>query len=254
MNGAWPEAWAWRRTDAYQAGELQIEIYPSGETTVGKIPIIWCHGFSLLSLPAQVVAGTPYWERLALIAERTRCPVVAADLGGNLWANTTARTRFTTLRTWLAANIGCRGDKFFAAGESMGSTLAAFEAWTNPVACVGYWLRAPIVAFQTFHDSNPGGLAASMEAAYTNLAGLVAAYPTIDPSVVANRAALATFGERGRIDWTDEDEFIAPTIPQAYAPLVGAHALQRHGNHAANLYTPPEPVADWIASVIDEFS
>jgi hypothetical protein len=245
-----PEAWSRREVGLYQAGEAQVEIYPSGAGPTGRIPIIFCHGFSLLTFPSHAVTGEPYPERLGLIAERTGCPVIAADLGGNLWGNTTARTRFSTLRTWLGANRGLRTDKFFVAGESMGSILALQQAWTNPVACVGYWVRAPIVAMQTFHDANPGGLAASMETAYTNLAGLVAAYPTVDASVVANRVALSTFGQRGRIDWTDEDEFIDPDIPAAYAPLVGAIGVQRHGDHAANLWTPVEPVADWIASVI----
>jgi hypothetical protein len=246
-----PEAYSLRDVGLYQAGEAQVEIWPSGQGAVGKIPIIFCHGFSLLTFPAHIVTGAPYPERFGLIAERTGCPVVTADLGGNLWANSTARTRFATLRTWLGANRGLRTDKFFVGGESMGSILAALMAWTNPVACVGYWLRAPIVGVQAFYDANliPNpGLTASMDAAYTNHAGLVAAYPTIDPA--QNSTALSTFGQRGRIDWTDEDEFIAPAIPQAYAPLVGAHGFQRHGDHAANLFTPVEPVADWIASVI----
>jgi pimeloyl-ACP methyl ester carboxylesterase len=246
-----PEAWSRKETGLYQAGEMQVEVWPNGEGAAGKIPIIFCTGFSLLAQPAAIVTGEPYPQRLGYIAERTGCPVVCADLGGNLWANTTARTRFSTLRTWLGANRGLRTDKFFVAGESMGSILALLMAWTNPVACVGYWVRAPIVAVETFHDANPGGLAASMEAAYTNLAGLVAAYPTIDPNVAANRLALATFGQRGRIDWTDEDDFIAPTIPQTYAPQVGAIGVQRHGDHDANLRTPVEPIADWIASVIE---
>lgn len=249
-----PEAWQWRRVGAYTANELSIEVYPANEGTVGKIPIIWCHGFSLLSLPAQVIAGAPYWERFGLIAERSGCPVIAADLGGNAWANSTSRTLFGTLRTWAAANIGVRGDKFFSGGESMGSLLALNMAWRAPVECVGYWVRAPIVAMQTFHDANPGGLAASMEAAFTNLAGLVAAYPTVDPSVAANRNALATFGPRGRIDWTDQDEFIAPAIPMAYAAAVGAVGEQRHGDHGANLFTRPAVVADHIRRVIATYA
>jgi hypothetical protein len=107
---------------------------------------------------------------------------------------------------------------------------------------------------QAFYDANlvPNpGLTASMDTAYTNHAGLVAAYPTIDSDTVANRLAMATYGERGRIDWTDEDEFISPAIPQAFARSVGAIGVQRHGNHDANLYTPVEAVADWIAGVID---
>jgi hypothetical protein len=253
MTSHIPEAWSLRETGLYQAGEMQVEVWPNGEGAAGKIPIIFCTGFSLLAQPAAIVTGEPYPQRLGYIAKRTGCPVVCADLGGNLWANTTARTRFSTLRTWLGANRGLRTDKFFVAGESMNSILALLMAWTNPAACVGYWVRAPIVAVQTFYDANlvsAPGLTASMDAAYTNHAGLVAAYPTIDPAQQANSTALSTFGQRGRIDWTDEDEFIDPDIPAAYAPLVGAYGVQRHGDHAANLWTPVEPVADWIASVI----
>ncbi len=249
-----PEAYQRRDTSTYQAGETHIEIWPNGASAVGRIPIIFCHGFSLQANPCLIASGAPYWQRFAYIAERTNCPVIVADLGGNTWANTTGRARFTALRTWLAANRGLRGDKFFAAGESMGSILAAIEARLEPVACVGYWLRAPIVGVQAFYDANVGpnpGLTASMDAAYTNHAGLVAAYPTIDSDTVANRLAMATYGERGRIDWTDEDQFITPTIPQTFAEAVGAIGVQRHGNHDANLYTLVEPVADWIAGVID---
>lgn len=248
-----PEAYEIRRIGAYVASELQVEIYPAGNSTVGRIPIIFCHGFSLLTLPAQVASGGSYSERFGYIAERSGCPVVAADLGGNTWANTTGRSRFDTLRTWLGANVGLRTDKFFAAGESMGSILAALEARLNPVACVGYWLRAPIVGVQAFYDANlvPNpGLTASMDSAYTNHAGLVAAYPTIDSDTVTNRTAMSTFGQRGRIDWTDQDQFISPSIPKTFAAAVGAIGVQRHGDHDDNLFTPVAAVADWIRGVI----
>lgn len=247
------EATQIRRIGAYTGGELQIEIWPANNNAVGRIPILFFHGFSLITNPCQIVAGEPYWDRLATIAAVTGSPVVAADFGGNTWANTTARTLVATMRTYLGT-LGLRTDKFFASGESMGSLLAMLMAWTDPVACVGYWVRASIVAAQTFHDANPGGLASSMEAAYTNLAGLVAAYPTMDPSNATNRTKLATFGQRGRIDWTDEDEFIDPSIPAAYAPQVGAIGVQRHGDHAANLYTPTLEVAEWIRGVIDTYA
>lgn len=245
-----PDAWSWKRTDAYTAGELQIEIYPNARKATGRVPIIWCHGFSLLTQPASVVSGTPYWERLALIAEYTGCPVVAADLGGNAWANSASRTLFGTLRTWLGANIGCRTDKFAVGGESMGVLLAANMAWRDPVACVALWMRAPIVAMETFHDANPGGLAASMEAAYTNLAGLVAAYPTVDPAVAANRAILQSLGPRTRIDYRSDDEFIDPTILESYATQTGCLAYARRGDHEANLFTDQVGVAEWFESMI----
>ncbi len=249
-----PEAWRWARVGAYTAGELQVEVYPAGGSVAGKTPIIFAHGFSLLSQPSVIMQGKPYVETFGLIAERTGCPVVAADFAGNPWANDTAIGLWGTLRTWLAANIGVRADKFFACGESMGSLLALNLAWRNPVACIGYWVRAPIVAMQTFHDTNPGGLAASMEAAYTNLAGLIAAYPTHDPAVAANRSILASFGRRGRVDWTGDDEFISPEIPRAYVAATGALGYQAHGNHNANSFTPPLKVADWITSVLAAYA
>lgn len=249
----WPEAWSWRRVGAYTAGELQIEIYPGTTSPVGKVPIIFCHGFSLLSQPAAVIGGTPYYERFGLIAEITGCPVVAADLGGNTWANSTARTLIGTLRTWLGANIGARTDKFGIAGESMGSILAANMAWRAPTECVALWLRAPIVAVEMFYDVNlvPNpGLTASMDAAYTNHAGLVAAYPSIDPAVAANRSILASLGPRTRVDYTTDDQFIAPEIPGAYVTETGADGHVGPGDHDANLWTPHVEVAEWFGRMI----
>lgn len=250
---AWPSAWSTRRVGVYTASELQIEIYPAGETSVGKVPIIFCHGFSLLAQPAAVIGGAPYWERFGRIAELTGCPVIAADLGGNGWANAASRTLFGTLRTWAGANIGTRTDKFGAIGESMGSILAANMAWRSPAECVALWLRAPIVAVQAFYDANlvaNPGLTASMDAAYTNHAGLVAAYPTIDPANATNRAILASLGPRTRVDYTIDDQFIVPEIPAAYVAQTGADGHSGPGDHDANLFTPRLPVAEWFRAMV----
>lgn len=72
--------------------------------------------------------------------------------------------------------------------------------------------------------------------------------------MAANRNALSTFGPRGRIDWTGDDQFIDPSIPAAYAAAVGAVGAQRHGNHEANLYTQPAVVADHIRQVIATYA
>jgi pimeloyl-ACP methyl ester carboxylesterase len=237
----------------YSANELQIEIYANSTSAAGKVPIIFCHGFTLLAHPAAGVAATPDWERFGMIAEITGCPVVAADFGGNTWANPTARGLVGTLRTWLGANIGARTDKFGIAGDSMGSLLAANIAWRDPVACVALWMRSPIVAAQVFHDHvavvEPG-LAASMESAYTNLAGLVAAYPSMDPAVTANRSILASLGSRTRVDYSTDDELISPDVVDQYVADTGALGVVRPGGHSANLYTPPVLVAEWFRDLI----
>jgi len=249
-----PDAWSWKRIGAYTANELQIEVYPGDRSPAGRIPIIWCHGFSLLAQPSASVQGGPWWPRLAYIAEVTGCPLIAADLGGNAWSNATARTLFGTLRTWIGANLGCRTDKFAVGGESMGSILAANMAWRTPAECVALWMRAHIPAMQTFHDVNLvpfPGLSLSMEAAFTNLAGLVAAYPTVDPAAAANRAILASLGPRTRVDYRSDDQFIAPELVEQYARDTGCIAVAGRGDHDGNLYTDQVAVAEWFRAMID---
>lgn len=251
MN-ALPRASSIRRFGVYAASEWQVDIFPTWRSATRAVPFIWCHGFQLLPNAGLAVRATPYWERFAAIAAAAGCVICSADLGGSsTWSNDTAIARINTLITHLNSNLGTRTDKVFIGGESMGSGLALNWAWRNPVKVAGIWVRAPITRMQSFHDRNGGGLAASMEAAYTNLAGLTAAYPTHDPAVAANLATLTGLGNRTRLDAVANDEFIPSTDPILYQIQTGCELnMMPTGGHAGNLFTPVDEVAEWVRATI----
>lgn len=238
-----------RRFGAYVASEWSVEITPVWRSTTRAVPFVWCHGFQLLGSAGLTARAYPYWPQLSKIAHAAGCVILSADLGGSAtWANDTAIARIDTLISWAASNLGTRTDRVFIGGESMGSLLALNWAWRNPVKVAGIWVRAPITRMREFHDLNPGGLAATMEAAYTNLAGLIAAYPTHDPA--QNMGALGGLGYKTRLDATASDELIVSTAPILYQRQTGCHLEMRPGTHGDNLYGPWDEIAEWVAATI----
>lgn len=239
------------RFGVYQASEWQVEITASWRTSRRQMPIVWFHGFGVdgrvVRRGTATIPGATYYDRLSLLAERLGTVLVSADFGGvSTWANPTAQTRFATMMTWLGTNLGVRTDRYILAGESMNSLLALNLAWRNWSKVAALWLRGPITRMQAFHDLN-AGLGAFMEAAYGNLAGLVAAYPTHDP--VQNMAALVTLGPVTRLDFTAGDEFIPATWAPEYAAATGALARLHPGTHEDNTRFDHAEVADWLADV-----
>lgn len=252
-------AYSTRRVGAYVASETQIEYKSALRSPAGLVPIIYCHG---LLASAVDLRKTSYVPRFKAIAELAG-PVLVADLGGlATWANDlvvlASTGRIDTLITWAGTNLGTRTDKVFLAGESMGSLAALNFAWRQPTRIAGLWLRAPITRMQELHNRLLGhptlsGIPASMETAYTNIAGLSAAYPTHDPADPANTTAqgvLASWGSRIRLDATADDEVVPSTEPVLFANTYGTELHMRPGDHAANLDTPIVEVAEWIAATI----
>lgn len=254
-------AWTRRRVGAYVASETSIEYLSSLRSPAGQVPIIYCHG--LLST-AAMLRHAVYTERFKAIAEVTGCPLIVADLGGVItWANDTivapTTGRIDVLIAWAGTNLGTRTDKVVIAGESMGSLSALNWAWRNVTKVAAVWVRAPITRMQETHNRLLGhptlaGIPASMEAAYTNIAGLTAAYPTRDPADPANttgHAGLRSLARRTRLDATSEDEVVASTEPVLFRNTYpGVELHMRPGDHAANLHTPTIEVADWMRSMI----
>lgn len=252
-------AYSTRRVGAYVASETHVEFKSSLRDITGMVPIIYAHG---LLGTANDMRKAPTSQRLLAIAERAG-PVFAADLGGGVtWANDTVVAsggRIDQLITY-AGTLGCRTDKVIIGGESMGSLAALNWAWRNVTKVAAVWVRAPITRMQETHNRLLGhptlsGIPATMEAAYTNIAGLTAAYPTHDPADPANstgRAGLTSLARRTRMDATANDEIVPATEPILYRnsyPGVDLH--MRPGDHASNLYTPIAEVAEWMRAMLE---
>jgi pimeloyl-ACP methyl ester carboxylesterase len=239
------------RLGAYQAGESQVHYVRGDDVTTRRIPIVWCHGFSLFSGLAlgQQHLQRPYHRWFEELCAVTRRPVLIAELGGgSTWANSTAQARVETLLTWAGTNLGVRTDRIVLAGESMGSLLAFNLAWRNQPRTAALYCRAPITAMDAFHDRN-AVFAPLMEAAYGGLAGFNAALAANDP--INNRALLAGLGPRTRLDYALSDEFIPPAEVLAHAAGTGVTEVHaQYGTHVDILEMDPTPVADWLADVL----
>jgi pimeloyl-ACP methyl ester carboxylesterase len=251
-------AWSRRRIGDYVASETSIEFLPDVRRVAGQVPVVFCHG--LLGTAADLRKGKTATQ-LKAIAEIAETVVLAADLGGVItWGNDTVvlptTGRIDVLVAKAAVNLSTRTDKVFICGESMGVVNATNWSWRQPTRVAGMWLRAPITRFQETHNRllDPAlgqtGIPATMESAYTNIAGLSAAYPTHDPAVAANLAILASLGSRTRLDATADDVIVPATSPVLYANQTGAELHMHPGDHAANIDTPIEEVAEWVRSMI----
>lgn len=247
--------WSIERTGAYVASERQVEITGNWRRARGQIPIVFCRGFLsngwTLRRGAGTVRGEDYFRPWGVLAERLGTVVLGADLlNSSTWAlDSVVGTggRIDQLITWAGANLLTRTDRIIIAGDSMGSLEALNWAWRNHVKVVAIYVRAPITAFQAFWNAN-AVFQPIIDAAWTNHATWLAGLPTHDPA--QNMAALGVLGRRTLLQYTGQDELIAPTLITAYAEATGATLHYGYGNHEANVFAPGEPVADWLSDLI----
>ena len=221
---------------------------------VGKVPIIYAHGFSLANPIPLYIQNRNQFDFLEAMARFTGSPVLVPYLGGlATWGNDTQHTRFGTAITWAGTNLGTRTDKAFVCGESMG-TLITNWIWRNPSLFCGAYLLDPIMALEAFRVRNSATFTSSIYAAYTNQAGYEAALPTHDPSAAANKAVLASFHDRIRLDYMESDEYIPPAEVEAYAASIGCWSQSYPGNHAAGFDINHEDAVAWVRRTIRMYS
>lgn len=240
------------RVGAYAANESQLEVTGQWRQARGQVPILFCRGFlsngwtMRRGVPGSI-RGADYFRPWATIADALGTVVLSADLGGaSTWAiDTVVGTagRIDTLLAWAGTNLGVRTDRVVIVGDSMGSLEAANWAWRNHQKVVAMYLRAPIVRFEGFYNAN-AVFQAVIDGAWTTHGAWVAGLPTHDPA--QNMGALAVLGPRTLLQYTGQDELIPATWPVEYAEATGAMLHYGYGDHAANLYAPGEPVAEWL--------
>lgn len=144
--------------------------------------------------------------------------VYCGDLGGTqTWGNATSVTASVAALDVLDTET--TGTPL-AVGFSMGATSVLNTAWRNTTRIGRMALVVPVLDLQDIHDNNRGGWAASLEAAYTNLAGLQAAYASRSPVLrVADTIAL---GVDLGIWYSTNDPVCLPAITEDWAGDVGA--------------------------------
>jgi hypothetical protein len=193
--------------------------HKSGKAT-GGVPVILCHGYigSGLQWADVSVTGTtaPRIGRAGITAYGT-------DNGGaSTWGNAAMVSAIDDTITWGAANYGTRTDLAALIMLSHGVTALNW-IWRNPTKLVAASLCIPATSLVGLHDRDPGGLGiqASIDAAYVDHAGYLAAISTRDPSHVDNMALLAPLAAKMQIWASSNDNVCIPAETTAFATGTG---------------------------------
>lgn len=228
-------------TTGYTGSEVAIVMH--GRQMPGGTAVIACHG---LLAGASQFQGTEGYV-LRELADRYEVTSVAADVGGTAtWGNDTAIAAVDTLVAHMGSTWNTRTTTVAFYGISMGALLALNWALRNPTKISALALLAPVVSLQGIHDRDPAGATASIETAYTDGAGYLAALPTHDPSTAANLVALRALAPRTRLWYSTDDTTVVPAEVLAYAAATGC-ALDSMGavGHASTLLAQGT-AAQWL--------
>lgn len=228
-------------TTGYTGSETAIVM--AGRNRPGGTAVVACHGLLAGATQFQGTEG----HALRTLADRHEVTSVAADVGGTAtWGNDTAITAVDTLVAHMGStwNTSTTGVAFY--GVSMGALLALNWALRNPTKIVALALVAPVVSLEGIHDRDPSGAAASIETAYTNEAGYLAALATHDPSTAANLVALKALAPRTRLWYSTDDTTVVASEVLAYAAATGC-ALDSMGavGHASTTVAQAT-AAQWL--------
>jgi dienelactone hydrolase len=243
--------WRYTRTGGYTPSEEHITMLGSGYSVgdAGRV-IVYAHGAggNGAVLQADVRADL---ERYA-----DRGYVVSAPfLGGAApWGNPACVDAIDALLVYLHDTYGADVTRPMFIGDSHGGPCVLNWAVYNaagPARLGAAVLRVPAIAMQQMHDTNVAGVAAGMEAAYTNLAGLVAAYPTRDPSNPEHAVRIAASGiaTRCRLDYNETDPFVRAADVRRFSALSGIEARVLGGpSHDPWAYVNVSDQLAWLRS------
>lgn len=243
-------------TGGYTPSEPHVTFTAANYAGSGGQPVIWCHGANATITQVQDSVSVDARLDLDKLADRG-CVVSASNLGGaTTWGNDTGLASIDGQLTFLAASAAAGGygttGKVILIGDSHGAAVALNWAVRHASQVGAIVLRVPAVALQRIHDRNALGLAASMETAYTDLAGLVAAYPTRDPSHPTMSALLVSSGlaSKMRCWYAVSDPVILAAEVLAFAAAIGCQATPMTApSHAPWGYVDVPEQLQWIRSV-----
>lgn len=226
-----------------KAAETDLIVRPYGHQVGGGATAV------LVALPHNYgpdsYMGADEQAGLADAGYCTITPGPASPAVGQSFGNDAAIDSFDKAWTYATATLGCRSDRVFLVGMSMGGLLCGNWARTHTSVVAGIALVTPAVDLTWVH-----GLSApyptEVDAAYTDHAGYLAAVSTHSP--VAYAASIASVPVR---IWYSTDDTLAPlSQQQAFQTAHGNTTLVSLGaaGHNPSAATGTE-LADWFATL-----
>jgi hypothetical protein len=237
------------RSGGYTPSEEHLEIVASNHlnATAGRV-ILYVHGAG----GNNVIEGADVRRDLNLYANRGHV-IGAALLGGaTTWGNAASVSAIDAYLTYLNSTFGANVTYPWFIADSHGASIVLNWAVRNPTRLGAATLRVPAIALRRIHDSNVASLAANMETAYTNYAGLLAAYPTRD---ALHHEFIATYkasgiADRVRLEYNKADPIVARADVEEFAALTATPIRDMMGpSHDPWAYTDPLEQYDWFRGV-----
>lgn len=235
----------------YRSSENML-IVRSKYGLAGRIPIFYCHGFTL-DLPgmyATYLDTTLAGDDIREIAH-AGYPVIVADYGGgSTWGNDAHWQSIDQAVTWCGSNLGTRTDVIGLAADSMGFLGIANNAHRS-IARVGMiWARVPCCNLEQFRIRNNATFGGAIDGAYGGNPAYLAALPTHDPSASALVATLKTLNKRIFLQATISDELIPTSEIFTYASAVGATVRTYPGTHVSGFQLPTGEAAEFVTQTL----
>lgn len=237
------------RTGGYTPSEQHVEIIAATHHTsnAGRV-ILYVHGAG----GNNAIDAADVRRDLELYAGRGHV-IGAGLLGGAVtWGNAASVSAVDAYLTYLGATYGCDVTLPWFIADSHGASIVLNWAVRNPTRLGAATLRVPAIALQRIHDSNVFSLAAGMETAYTNLAGLVAAYPDRDALHATFIATYLASGinDRVRLEYHRNDNIVNPVDVEEFARRSATPIRDLMGPaHDPWIYTDPVEQYEWFRGV-----
>lgn len=225
--------WSHRDYGAYVANEYSTVITGHDYKPAKARPIIWFGG---LATDREFLDAAFSGPQIApKVAEYGNCAIFQGEMGGLLWGSDTAQTRIGQAWSYVKTLTGCATDKMILVGLSKGVLGCLNYARNNPTKVAAVVGMIPAVNLQNVYTDTGVPGQTSIEAAYTDHAGYLAALATHDPSL--NIETHATQGIPMKFIYGDADTVVRPADILEFAEGVGAETQAiAGGTHTS---TPP---------------
>lgn len=226
--------WTRSGVGAVSVGEAYTTMLPKYPKAVGTTSgVLYCHGNGGTGPEVLVPAFSNLLSPVATVGY----PVLSGDWGGvSAWANDTAISRVSTGRTYSQASLGAKSGKIVVTGASMGGLTALAWAAANPtlVSCAVLFL--PVINVSDVVAYNRGGLAATVNAAYSGGWSEATYGATHNPITMA--AAGKYSGLPILLFYGTTDAICLPAQAQSFATTVGANVtlVSVTGGHEMTTY------------------
>lgn len=184
-----------------------------------KPAVIFCHG-----LNGQAWHPVNYPDPVLDELAQRGFPIMSPDLGGvATWGNTASQTKLADARAYMQASMGAKAGGVLLWAGSMGTLTALNFLRNNPTLVLGMAAGLPAVDLADLHDNAVarGITEASIDTAYANHAGYVAALPTHNPS----QGDFAAVADKIRLWYSTDDPTTIPARVTAFAAASGATAV-----------------------------